>query len=117
MRVSRQCETIGERRAYQRGYNRAGSRAWDRVRKVVEIAKGYRTRLTDTTPRTCATCTRWLRGDGSNNSAACKWGSCRADFEWGLEGCMWVDGRWTKQQIITSEDFGCVAWLPIKPTS
>lgn len=110
---SHQTQTDDQRRAYARGYNRGLKRAYDRITQVIQIAKGYRARLTDTAPRVCGTCSRWLRGDGSNNSAMCKWGSCRADFEFGMEGRMWVDGSWDHpKKIITSEDFGCMAWLP-----
>lgn len=110
-------QSADEKRGYQRGYNRANSTAWNRVRRVIEVAKGYRARLVDNSNGSCAECRRWLRGAGQNNSSGCKWGSCRADFECGLEARMWVDlplgtPRSIKPTITTSEEFGCVNWLP-----
>ena len=110
-------KTDGERRQYSRGYNRGRKHVYDRITQVIKIAQGYRTRLTNPSTPNCGHCSRWLRGDGNSNSAACKWGSCGADFEYGMEGRMWVDGAWdSPKKIITSEDFGCTAFLPIKPT-
>lgn len=107
--------TAAEAREYQRGYNRAGARHWERLRRVIDIARGYRARLTDASAtKTCATCDRWTRGRGAGiNASACLWGSCRADFEWSMEPRMWVDAdKNTVTEIITQPEFGCVSWIP-----
>lgn len=104
--------TIEEKKAYTRGYNRARSRCWDRVQRAVQIAKSYRARLTDIHPSLqCRDCDRWMRGGPD-----CVWGRCRADFEFGVEGRMWAEvtgnSKDVKSAIITTEDFGCVNWIP-----
>jgi hypothetical protein len=112
-------QSADEKRGYQRGYNRAGARYWDRVRRVVEIARGYQQRLTDTDKaRTCATCRRWTRGGSAmRNDNACMWGSCSADFDFAIEARMWSEMPMgspsnLKPEIITQPEFGCVSWLP-----
>jgi len=105
-------QTVEEKRAYAKGYNRANSNHWDRMRRLCDIAKGYRKRLTDTTTeRVCATCDRWKRG-----GPQCLWGLCRADFDYGTEPRMWVDTTDRNgAAIATTEDFGCPCWLPRDP--
>ncbi len=104
--------TYGEKIAYQRGYNRARRNFANRAARAVEIAKGYRSRSalpTDTEQR-CAGCARWSRGGPD-----CVWGKCAANFEYSLEGRMWVDqfvGENERRVIITTAEFGCVNWLP-----
>lgn len=113
-------QSADEKRGYQRGYNRAGSRARDRVKRVLAVAKGYRSRLSDTSAdRTCSTCLRWSRGGGCHQSENCLWGHCAANFEYDLEGRMWVDfpvgtprAVQDTVRIATSQDFGCANWLP-----
>jgi hypothetical protein len=113
-------QSADEKRGYQRGYLRAGSRAWDRVRRVVKIARGYRARLHDQDQsRTCAFCVRWTRGGDPARAAesACMWGTCRADFEWDLEPRMWAElpigaPKNLMPVIVTQPDFGCMSWLP-----
>lgn len=104
-------KTPGEAREYQRGYNRGRSRAITWATTAISIAKGYRARLTDVHPDLrCVTCARWTRG-----CTACVWGFCRGDFERGAEPAMWADslpGETSQRQIITTENFGCVNWLP-----
>lgn len=106
-------QTTEEKRAYARGYNRCRARGYDYARKLAEIAKGYRDRLADMkTDRSCQSCRRWSRG-GRN----CQWGTCAADFQYGIEPRMWsekfVDGPYQPANISTSQDFGCVNWLPL----
>jgi hypothetical protein len=98
--------TESEKREYQRGYNRAISRHHSRVKRVLEIAKGYRDRSAFRSTARCGDCERWTRG-GSN----CLWGYCRADFEWSAgEGKMWAEPQEAK--IVTHEHFGCINWIP-----
>lgn len=104
--------THGERKAYGRGYNRAISRGIDRVQVIASIARGYRDRLTDiNSKRRCDACSRWTRG-GAN----CIWGTCAADFDHGTEPRMWAEAyvgeKHADRAVITTEDFGCVNWLP-----
>lgn len=109
-----------EQRGYTKGYYRAGVRAHERLQRVIDIARGYIARLEDRdTARICQNCQRWNRGDGMNNSEGCKWGSCKADFEFSLEPRMWIDapiGAPRKlvegMKITTQETFGCVSWIP-----
>jgi hypothetical protein len=115
-------QNADEKRGYMRGYSRAGARSWDRVRRVIAVARAYKTRLSDTdTSRICMTCDRWTRGgESSSRAESCKWGVCRADFEWGIEARMWAElplgaPRSLKPQIITQPEFGCVSWIPTKP--
>jgi hypothetical protein len=100
--------TREEHLAYQRGYNRALRSVADRVSRVIRIARGYRDR--HFTQGRCATCDRWTRG-----CRGCLWGTCRADFEPGIEPRMWTErfaGENSGRSIETSEDFACVNWLP-----
>lgn len=99
-------KTPGETRAYAKGYGRATSRYWTHVTRVLDIARGYRGRLKDfDTARRCDTCRRWTRGCDT-----CVWGHCSHNFERPLEPSMWPDPD--HADIITTEDFGCVNWLP-----
>lgn len=102
-------QTDAEKRAYQRGYNAGRKRRLDWSFKLLAVARRIRDRLTDTNPdRSCQTCDRWTRG-----GATYQWGMCRADFEWDVEPRMWIDSRAPDlAEITTSEDFGCVSWLP-----
>lgn len=112
-------KTLGEAREYSRGYNRALSRARDRVHRVLLIARGYRMKAAEavyhTTAPRCVSCERWTRG-GAN----CVWGYCRADFEYEAgEQKMWADtfvGETSMRRIVTQEMFGCVNWIA-KPLS
>ena len=103
--------SYAEKIAYARGYNRGRSRMFDYASRAVEIAKGYR--LLSRRPedsRVCSSCSRWERG-----CPTCSWGKCAASFEFGLEGRMWADqfvGEKQPRAVITSEEFGCVNWLP-----
>jgi hypothetical protein len=104
--------TYGEKLAYHRGVNRARASARERVRRVLEIAKGYRQRssMGAHPERQCASCSRWERG-----GEKCIWGRCRADFEFGTEPRMWAEsfgGERRSGLVITTEDFACVNWLP-----
>lgn len=104
--------TPEEKRQYTRGYNRGLARQQNRANRAIEIAKAYRARTGDReTERLCVNCDRWTRG-GPN----CVWGTCRADFEYGLEGRVWAEAlvgdRDVQRSVITSEDFGCVSWIP-----
>lgn len=104
-------QSDAERRAYARGYNSGVRRRGTLVRALIEIAKGYRARLTDIdTARQCQTCDRWERGHSST-----LWGYCRADFD-ADEPRMWADrfvGDRPDRQIVTHEHFGCVNWIPL----
>lgn len=98
---------------YRSGWNRGRARATHWAWVVIGIAKGYRARLADIdTARRCDTCSRWTRG-----RQGCVWGKCAANFERGAEPAMWADGTRSGQPIavITTEDFGCVNWLPDAP--
>lgn len=98
-------QTEDERRGYQRGYNRAVSRNHDRVKRVLEIARGYKDARDGANNARCHSCDRWARG-----GAMCLWGYCRADFEWiAGEGKMWTDPNDAK--IVTHETFGCINWV------
>lgn len=105
-----------ERRAYARGYSRGRNRVYATVHRLLQIAKAYRTRLTDvTTGRTCENCRRWKRG-----CATCHWGYCNLDFEFGAEPRMWIDARDLGSRrvagdlaIATTASFSCTCWLPI----
>lgn len=103
--------TPGEQREYTRGYNRGQARVLERARAALRIAKRYRERLTDTAHmRRCSDCDRWTRG-----CPTCVWGSCSGDFDRAAEPAMWADhlpGETVDHGIITTEDFGCVNWLP-----
>jgi len=120
-------QSADERRGYSRGYNRAGARYHTRMERVIGIARLYQAKLLGLisdaeAKRTCATCHRWNRGDGLNNAESCKWGTCSTDFVFGLEPRMWIDfplhhPRTHGAKITTSEDFGCVNWLPWEPTA
>jgi hypothetical protein len=102
--------SYGEKIAYQRGYSRGRTRVYAHAVRLLEIAKGYRERCVGQSKvRICKNCSRWKRG------APCAvWGSCRADFEFALEGRMWVDAAAREAPaIITTEDFGCINWIPI----
>ncbi len=107
-------KTEGEKREYSRGYSRATYRFICRAREIAEIARGYRARLADhDTARQCHTCQRWKRGGDKF-----LWGVCAGNFEQPQEPSMWADsfaGETWQRKIITTEDFGCVNWLPIRP--
>lgn len=105
----RPARTPDEKREYKRGYNRGVKRCYERINHVLALAKSYRIRIATTDERHCNTCVRWLRGDGWNKTDGCKWGSCRADFEFDTEASMMTTDN--KVKIITSEEFGCVSWL------
>lgn len=99
-------KTDGEKREYQRGYNRGRARSWNWIDKLAKIARGYRARLADhDTSRVCRTCQRWTRGCDT-----CIWGRCATDFNRPTEPAMWPDAG---GDIITTEGFGCVNWLPV----
>lgn len=101
-----------EHLAYMRGYNGNRNRISVVHGRLIEIAKAYRAlsrRPED--QRQCVGCARWTRGDQPDASPSWTWGRCSADFQWGCEARMWVDDR-TNPKIITSEDFGCVNWIP-----
>lgn len=105
--------TLAEKRAYQRGYARRGSKMWDQFRKILTIAKAYRERSKVAhDDRHCAGCSRWTRGHPT-----ARWGKCAASFEYGAEARMWADTlpdeTFKERPIITSEDFGCVNWTPV----
>jgi len=101
-------------RDYSRGYGRALRRCGNRVQKALDIARGYRDRVTSTQDQRCDTCVRWTRG-----GPRCLWGACRGDFEYSAgEPGMWADrfvGEADQRRVITHENFGCVNWLPLKP--
>jgi hypothetical protein len=103
--------TYQEQLAYKRGYNRARARFAARAWQAVKIAKLYRQQLaTAASDRRCDGCDRWTRG-----GKRCLWGRCRGDFEFGAEPRMWADsfaGEHEQRSVITTEDFGCVNWLP-----
>ena len=103
-----------EKLAYQRGYSRANSRYWARLREVIRIAKAYRERSATPSDETrrCISCVRWERG-GEHYL----WGVCNAEFERGAEARMWTEalhcnGKYVSGKITTTEDFGCVNWIP-----
>lgn len=107
--------TVNDRREYQRGYRRGRARASEWIHKLIELAKLYRGQRVDQgVPNRCATCRRWARGGGGSGAESCRWGICKADFEWSVEGRMWAGTRSGDREmhITTSEDFGCVSWLP-----
>jgi hypothetical protein len=112
MGVSR---TRAEQNEYSRGYGRGIRRASDRVRQVLEIARGYKARAAGDSAGRCSTCERWKRG--RVGEASCLWGVCRADFEhFAGEGSMWIDNyprpSSERGEICTHETFGCVNWIP-----
>ena len=107
-------QTEAEKRAYQRGYNRAQRNASNRAWHALEIAKAYRDRLGEINHAPiCRNCRRWTRGCQS-----CVWGICAADFERTAEPAMWAEALVAEshvdRKVITTEDFGCVNWLPRK---
>jgi len=109
-------QTVEEKRAYARGYNRGRNRRITWAVTLLRILKGYRARLTDVdTARQCQTCDRWKRGGGPEY----RWGYCRADFQTMEEPGLWADdmvGDKEPRRIITHEHFGCVNWIPPLPS-
>ena len=102
-------QTEAEKKAYMRGYNRRNSRDSGRVWRILKVAKAIRDRQHSTDANLCKNCERWTRG-GPN----CLWGVCSTDFQYGVEPRMWPDTypTQTPAKITTTEDFGCVSWLP-----
>lgn len=99
--------TPGEKRAYQRGVNRATARNHDRMQKLIRIARQYRERESSDEECICQTCDRWRQG--TNNTV---WGFCRADFQYGVEPRMWADSKSGDADLITDATFGCISWIP-----
>lgn len=103
--------TTETQKAYSRGYYRGRSRMYDYIARLTKIAKAYREMARGgavPSESICRNCDRWTRGGPS-----CVWGDCRADFEIGVESRMWSEGgRMPKGGITTTEDFGCINWIP-----
>ena len=112
--------TIGEKRAYTRGYGRGQARMLQYAQRALEIARAYRQRLTDVGPaHQCQHCRRWSRG--GDGKVRVMWGQCGGsyggDLEFdrsGAEPGMWADTRVGEEArpVITHDTFGCVNWLP-----
>jgi hypothetical protein len=110
-------QSDAEKRAYLRGYNRGVKRENNHVRKITDIAKGWRLKAQEGFGgKRCDTCAYWRRGEGQR----ILWGECGQDWEsaGGGLGTAWPDwdsGRGASRILISHENFACINWQPKKP--
>lgn len=104
--------SVETRRAYNRGYY-SGRRDKDRrTWRLLQIAKGWRTKAVEGFGGArCETCALWTRGGTTT-----KFGTCAQDYNDGVDrGCAWAETaplsvHSERAAIVTHDNFFCANW-------
>ena len=101
-------QTLGENRAYMRGYNNGRARAWKAHEKERQIAKSWREKAREGMGGArCDQCIFWERGRPTT-----KWGICNQDWKASPDaGAAWAQSSGGDSQLTTHDNFACINFM------